>query len=1013
MGWEVFGDVAFLEIILNAIAAMFSPFRTGTGSNEYSGMVSAAALIGALLIIATSVIMGTGNPARKLIVSLTVFLIAFSPSTSVTMVSNQTGATRTVQNIPISIAFTGMLFSRIGTSMTALFESAYSVPATTQHGFVDGLHAWRTLRSLTSTPEAWTAANNVGGGDFGTSWKNYVSDCTARAIESGQLTIDTVRQSALVQTGLAVANQTMTTLINVGSGFVLRDCRAAYTALMSYSNSQVVPAVRGLLQQYFTKPGSISTTSFSDRLAEMVIPMRLAAHTENDLVLSFMIASLYEQGIAQRHILDGRQTYAQVIYDAVRQRNVQWSAQGDLFSHYVQPVLTFVEGFFYATFPLILVLLVLSVNGFGVLTKFLALGLWIQFWFPIASIVHLFTYMSVESSIDDIIAAGVPPASFAGIAMAEGVVDKWLSVSGLFASAIPVLALFLITGSVYAFQGLASSVGSPDTISEKNAEPDTYAAAPVTQGLPRFEESALRGRVSPGSVETLPSYTLAHDTSTSVRSAERQSEGAREAFVEATSKVFSTTSGSRSSSDASSAFRESISTQESTTQQFMQGEGSSFVRRFAEQHGISDQEARNFALNAGLGVQTPGVGRVVGGNAGGKVGRNESQTSSSSRNNEIQTAMNRQVSENETFANGLTESIARDFSRVNTNSSFSVSQSTSAQELRQSAEQYVAADRSYEEAVADQRSVGAQQRLDTPFLAQQIASDPRQYEDMTRMMAQNRLLGEATTMAQRWITAGHFGSDADGQRQAMVGASLAVMDRHGMNDALSNVLRPWGLYVPDIGSPEPIQGTAPAISAGASGESLATSGASSGTASGNTSTRSIGRGSAPSGGTNWGGVTPPALPPSPDSIGGQEVFERFLDNDQHFVGPQKRAEFNAELARDRADRVAAEEPSYLDQAQTAIERNTPDGLLAGSPQNRYDTARELGVPEPLAEYYREESRDPGSAAAQAARRDVLIGADGVEGRAVAEEALTNLEAAAARAPNQAEIFVRRAATIED
>ena len=57
MGWEVFGDVAFLEIILNAIAAMFSPFRTGAGSNEYSGMVSAGALIGVLLMVATAVIM--------------------------------------------------------------------------------------------------------------------------------------------------------------------------------------------------------------------------------------------------------------------------------------------------------------------------------------------------------------------------------------------------------------------------------------------------------------------------------------------------------------------------------------------------------------------------------------------------------------------------------------------------------------------------------------------------------------------------------------------------------------------------------------------------------------------------------------------------------------------------------------------------------------------------------------------------------------------------------------------
>ncbi|MEM1300495.1 MAG: conjugal transfer protein TraG N-terminal domain-containing protein, partial [Pseudomonadota bacterium] len=899
-----------------------------------------------------------------------------------------------------------------GASMTSVFEQGYSVPNTTANGFVDALHSWRLLRTVTSTEAAWTAANMAGGGNFARSWRNYVADCAARAIEVGSLPIDTVRQTALIHEALAVGNETMTTVINTNGSWTFRNCKAAHAALLPYSRETVAPAVRAVLQDYYAKPGTLDTTPFTTRLADLHAIMGTGGVSENDMVVAFLVAALYEQGIAHRHILDGRATYAQVIHDAIRQRNVQWSAQGDLFSHYVQPVLTFVEGFFYATFPLMLVFLVMSTNGMAVFTKFLGLGLWIQFWFPISSIVHLFTYMSVENAVQNIVNAGIPPTSFAGIAMADGVVDKWLSVSGLFASAIPVLSLFLITGSVYAFQGIASSVGGPDTITEKNAAPDTYAAAPVTQGLPRFEESQLRGRASPGAVETLPSYTLAHDRSGTVRTAERESEGAREAFTSALSNVTRTSSGSRSSSDAAASVRSAVQASDSHTQGFLSEEGSSFVRDFAQRHNVAESTVRQLAINGALGGGTGGRSGPAVNGSGSFTGSN-AHSGSSDQSTSLQDQFNRSVRQNEGFSDSLTESLARDLSRTNTNSAWSSTENLQSRELRQSAEDFLAAERSYEEAVSDQQSLGAQQRLDTPFLARQIASDPAQFENLSRALAQRGLLGEATRTAERWMTAGHFPPDTEGRRQAIAGAGLAAMDKAGMTDALAGMLRPWGLYVPDIGAPEPIGAPIPDIAHGEPVGMASSALAEEGPGSSTGATSSLGSGDGPPAARAASGVMAPAFPPAPTSPTGQEVGDFFEDirrmTAEH--GDAARHLFDLERSRDRQSSVPVENPSRVDVAERLVENLLPDGSTRGTPGGRYEHATEVGLPEPHARYYSEQVRNPGSEAALSARQEVVNSEARPESDGTTEEVLRNLDAAAQRTPPMAEQFLQRAATL--
>lgn len=997
MQWAVFGDLDFLAVILNAIAAMFTPFRdAGVANNAYSGLVSAAALIGVLLVLVQFVVTGSGNPLRRLFVSLAFFLVAFAPATSVTMVSTYTGASRTVDNVPVSIAFTGMFFSKIGSGMTALFEQAYAVPSTRPNGFVDALHAYRTLRAVTAAPVAWTAANDAGGGDFEGSWKNYIAECVARAIESGQLSVATVREAVPIHAGLNVTNETMTTLINIDGAWSLHSCKEAYPLLVIWSETTVVPAVRGILQDYFSKPGSIVANPFSQRLAEMQTALRMGGIGENDLVFSFLLSHLYEEGIAQRHILDGRTTYAQVIHDAMRQRNVQWSAQGDLFSHYAQPVMTFIEGFFYAASPLVLVILVVAVNGYGALTKFLMLGIWIQFWFPIASIVHLFSYLSVESAMSDIIAAGVPPASFAGIALSDGIVGKWLSVSGLFAASVPMLALFLITGSVYAFQGIASSIGGPDTVTEKNAEPDSYGAAPVTQGLPRFEESQLRGRASPGAVETLPVYALSHDRSGTVREAERRSEGAREAFVHALGQVFTTGAGSRSSAEAQASLRQAISAENSNTESYLRNQGAGFVRTFAERNGITEDAARQLIGNVGLGLKLGGLAGPQA-NLGGTGSHTSSENISIGRANELVDKMQEELSVNQGLSSNLTEAIARDVLTSNQNSRYAFADGTQSNELRESAERYLSAEQSHEQAVSDQVSQGAQQRLDTPFLSRQIASDGRQYENFARLLAQHRLLGEVTRLGNRWITAGHFDSDADGRRQAFVGAGLAVLDRAGRSEDLANVLRPWGLHVPDIGAPETPAGPSPVAPEGTLGLATAEQHA--------------------AWGENGALRSNPALPeapPVPAAPVGPDVHDVDAENLLNFPGYEKLGEFQAERSRDRVAAIRREEPSLAHELGVGIDRLDSTGILPGSAANRYDYARALGLSEPQARLYREAFVDPGSQAAADARDDLRNGAPRTaEGAARVEEQIAIIEQAAQLRVDSAEPNLRAARALSD
>lgn len=800
MDWIVFGNLDFLADILNGIAAMFSPF-SGGATNSYSGLVSIAALLGVLLMIVHFVFSGGEMPMRKFIIALAVYGLSFGPTTTVTMQNVYTSGTRTISNVPLAIGFTGMLFSRIGSSMATLFETAYSFPGMTEDGFLEAMDTWRIMRGIASDPSTYAIPNTVAGSNFSESWRNYISTCVAFALESGQLDMRTVKSARSVIGALNVENHWIGARINTGAGWEDLSCFDAHAQLRVYSQTTFLPAFeeQTLLPRMTTEG---HTTFHARGRFDRMLNVFNIMDTRETVMLSLLLGDLYYQGIHRRLSLDGKTAQAIMFSDAIRQRNAQWDGQAALFREYAQPVLTFIEGFFYGMAPLMMVLLVLSVAGLSIIYRYLMIGLWIQFWFPVASLVHLFIYHVVAGDIANLNSTGYAMSSLGGQYDADDVVQTWMGVAGLFVSSIPVLALLVLSGSVYTFQGVASSISGPDTVNENAAAPKTLDAAPRMMIPSAMEVHPQRGMVAPDANGILPTYSVSKDTSGRVSSSERELEGARNSFMQSVSQNYARSVGTETRATDGQFFNQSVASQNSDLYRIVNSESAGLVTDFANRYGISESTVGEMAtrFTASGGLAAGGRGRNLGVNAAKNYAMRSVQSMSEDRATNIARDLGERLSTDQDMSSSLTQALASDVQRGLQKSGYNSEVMTDSHELRQSAESFRAKEASYESAVSEQQSAGNMQTLDTPYLSHQIAGDRPSYDNLMRIMAHRGLMGQTQNLARSWMHDGFFPRDSSGEMQAQAGAALAVLSREGQDDALRDALSPHGVYVPDIGN---------------------------------------------------------------------------------------------------------------------------------------------------------------------------------------------------------------------
>ena len=161
---------------------------------------------------------------------------------------------------------------------------------------------------------------------------------------------------------------------------------------------------------------------------------------------------------------------ALMINQAIQQRNTQWAAEGTMLMTVVRPMLTFFEGFIYAITPIIAFIVVMGSFGVQLAGKYIQTILWIQLWMPVLSIINLFVHTAATNQMASLSATGLN--SMYALSSSGDVLQNWIATGGMLAASTPIISLFIVSGSTYAFTSLASRIGGGDHVNEKMTAPD-------------------------------------------------------------------------------------------------------------------------------------------------------------------------------------------------------------------------------------------------------------------------------------------------------------------------------------------------------------------------------------------------------------------------------------------------------------------------------------------------------------------------------------------------------------
>ncbi|MEO1471135.1 MAG: conjugal transfer protein TraG N-terminal domain-containing protein, partial [Pseudomonadota bacterium] len=814
MEWYVFSDLNYLADVVNGVAGIMGNVGSAT-QDDYTGMLATVLLLGVITTAARSLMAGHGIQLSALLVSIMVWGIAFVPKVDVTMENVYTGQTRTVANVPVGIGFIGQLFSTIGLSLAETAETAYSVPGITDEGYADALEDWATLRRTASFPGRYAAANGVGGGDFRRSWVSYVSTCTNFGLELGAIQRSALSSAPLVHEALALDFESYGAAIYVGGGVESSlSCAEAHEQLLMYSREQFIPALKAqVLVPLMHDPARESVASVANLDSELTALFSLfnAGVATDEALLSLFVGPLVDHGNMRRLQLDMKEGYAVMLADSIRQRNAQWSAQGEIFQVYARPLISFIEGFFYAMAPFVLIATMLGAVGFGIVKNYCLIGLWIQLWAPVLAVINLFVLHTVSGEITGLSDSGIPFTSLGGQFSADDVVQQYRGVAGLFASSVPPLAFLLLSGSAYAFTGIANRVGSPDTIDEKLAAPSTVGSAPFAQKMPNLDMEPIAGQVVRGSRDLLPNFNMNLTRGAEMRAAETRMQGEREQLTDAFSRSLATSSGSDTRSSRGILWSDREAAENSALYGVSGSESFARANELGQQFGLTESQTRSYIAQAGLtgGISSSagrggtasggnGVGVSGGVNASG-AGRQISDTTlSDNQRASLDRSIRDALQSDDSLRASMTSALARDISQGLTRSGYNSSAFTQTEQLSREASEFRAAEQSVARSRSILASVGLSSTSDAQTIANWVVSNG-QFGDFNSLMHLHGLAGRSSRLAETWRNSGFYGSSPTERQQAYVHAGLTQLHSEGKLQAFTDAITPSGLYVPGLG----------------------------------------------------------------------------------------------------------------------------------------------------------------------------------------------------------------------
>jgi conjugal transfer mating pair stabilization protein TraG len=668
------GDINYLELVLNALAAFSN--ASGNLPITFFGLVKLGLLIGVFITVLRGFLSGRIR-FQDMLLAIIITWVMFIPKVTVVIQDMYTGSVKVVANVPIGPAAVGSFISRIGYSITEVFETAFSLPNSvpiTQGGFMDPLDA--LIKARKSFMQHLGQANSpVAGSDVKKSFVNYIKDCTLTGVALGQKTMDDIERNPSVMDGIKFEHEGFGTQLFLGATPEELTCTQAYSRLNTFVSNTWITALRKKLAADF----AINESQVDNLIQRSLDALTDGAVSAQEFMLTAAILPFFEEAIPAYHLDELKFASAQMVQQAILQRNTQWAAQYSVFERYVRPMLTFIEGFSYAISPMVIFALTLGTLALRVVSMYLMLNLWIQLWMPILAIINLYIQMAAGkqmAALSDTVTQQYLYPSIAGVLQSDWILQDWLGVGGLLASSAPALAFMVLSGSAVAITHMVSRLEGGDAINEKIVSPDIVQPQPVLATSPAYSYAPLQGTAVYGTQQNLPSIDIGNLYQAQEAFANQRMRETSRQFMEQVNRLVSHSSSTSVSSGDVHSFAQSIKTSKSRVDGWVRQTGEEIADRF----GLSSKETE--AVMGAVGLALRGgrslVSKLLDASLKNQHGTTDEKISA------IASAISERFSDETRLSTDLAEAVSSDYQR---NIQSVVSTGWKAEEIQQLSEQ--------------------------------------------------------------------------------------------------------------------------------------------------------------------------------------------------------------------------------------------------------------------------------------------------------------------------------------
>lgn len=605
MNWTIhsIGDSAFLEQILIAVAMI-------TGTADFEKMAAIGMLIGVLLVAFQSIFQGaTQFNLGQVFVCWIIYALAFGVPVTVTIEDAYSGEVRVVDNVPMGAAGTGSLISRVGFGITRLFEVAYSpiAPGITEKRFLSSLDLISAQRNLAGNAALWAQWDKaVGGGmvDMQRSWQNYVADCTAIGFQLGAITQANLKNLTWRDALKFDSSVYGTELFVSPSGSITPTCTDGWVELMVATDTAFASQLSHDTVNYLLglSVGNVAGINPINETTNALDDLTATGVVSSDMLKAAVLSPILTDGFGQHYQNLQQTTSALMLEQAVQQRNTQWAAEQSNFMLISRPMMTFFEGFVYAITPLAAFMIVMAGKGIQLAGKYLQTLMWIQLWMPVLSIINLYIYTRSQRVMTDFIASGGDPTSLEGILHITNELSNQLATGGMLAAATPVISLFIVTGSNYAFTSLAQRTAGSDHINEKMTSPDLLQRGPISQQMAGHSFNSVQGGLQTGAENMIDKVDLSRMSGSLTSSGRSRVEAAQDTFQTQLANSFFSGNSADQSYQRLQSFGQMLRSSDSSQAKAVVNAG----QQYAKEHGLDGSQTN--AVIGALGARmTAGV----------------------------------------------------------------------------------------------------------------------------------------------------------------------------------------------------------------------------------------------------------------------------------------------------------------------------------------------------------------------------------------------------------------------